>query len=197
MPLITNSITKDVERLRQNLKDLPQPQVEPAFVMVSGLPGTGKSFFCHKLAERLPFLILSSDALRKILFPSPLYNENENKRLFPACHTLIEELLTQGIPIIFDATNLLERHREYLYHAAEKAGAKLVLVCVEAPSGVVRQRLLVREKGFASQDDSQAGWEVYRRMKSHKEKVSRNYFVVDTSKDITAAIDKVVRTIKK
>ncbi len=195
--MITSSINKDVERLRQSLKGLPQPQVEPPFVIVSGLPGTGKSVFCRKLAERLPFLILSSDALRKILFPSPLYNEAENKRLFPACHALIEELLTKGTPIIFDATNLLERHREYLYHAAGKAGAKLILVCVEAPSEVVRQRLLAREKGFASQDDSQADWEVYRRMKPHKEKVSRNYFVVDTSKDITAAIDKIVRAIKK
>ena len=191
------SINKDVERLRQNLKDLPQPQVEPAFVMVSGLPGTGKSFFCRKLAEKLPFLILSSDALRKILFPSPLYNENENKRLFPACHALIEELLTQGIPIIFDATNLLEKHREYLYHAAEKAGARLIPVCVEAPPEVVRQRLLVREKGFTPQDDSQAGWEVYRRMKPRREKVSRNYFVVDTSKDTAVAIDKIIRAIKK
>mgnify|MGYP001073675141 CR=1 FL=1 len=188
---------KDVERLRQSLKGLPQPQVEPPFVVVSGLPGTGKSFFCHKLAERLPFLILSSDALRRILFSPPLYNEEENKRLFPACHALIEELLTQGIPIVFDATNLLERHREYLYRAAEKAGARLILVCVEAPPEVVRQRLLAREKGFALQSESQAGWEVYRKMKPHREKVSRNYFVVDTSKDITAAIDKIVRAIKK
>jgi len=197
MPVITNSINKDVERLRQSLKDLPQPQVEPAFVMVSGLPGTGKSFFCRKLAERLPFLILSSDALRKILFPSPLYNEDENKRLFPACHALIEELLTKGIPITFDATNLLERHREYLYHAAEKTGARLILISIEAPPEVVRQRLLVREKGLAPQDDSQAGWEVYRRMKPRREKVSRNYFVVDTSKDTAAAIDKIIRAIKK
>jgi len=197
MPPITDSINKDVERLWQSLKGLPQPQVEPPFVMVSGLPGTGKSFFCRKLAERLPFLILSSDALRKILFPSPSYDEDENKRLFPTCHALIEELLTQGIPIIFDATNLLERHREYLYHAAEKAGARLVLVCVEAPPWIVRQRLLVREKGFAPQDDSQAGWEVYRKMKPRREKVSRNYFVVDTSEDISGAIDKIVRAIKK
>lgn len=196
MPLITNNIDKDIEKLRQSLTSLPQAQIKPPLVVVSGLPGTGKSFFCHKLAERLPFLILSSDALRKVLFPSPLYNEDENRRLFSACHTLIQELLTKGIPIIFDATNLSERHREYLYHAAEKAGAKLILVCIEAPPEVVRQRLLAREKGFV-QDDSQAGWQVYRRMKPRKEKVSRNYFAVDTSKDITAAIDKIVRAINK
>jgi predicted kinase len=58
--------------------------------------------------------------------------------------------------------NLLERHREYLYHAPETPGAKLILVCVEGVPEVVRQRLLSREKGFTPQDDSQADWEVLR-----------------------------------
>jgi len=194
---MASSLSEDVERLRQNLHDLPQPQVEPPFVVVSGLPGTGKSFFCRRMAERLPFLTLSSDALRKILFTHPLYNEEENRRLFPACHALIKELLRGGIPLIFDATNLLERHREYLYYAAEKAGARLILVWVKAPAEIVQQRLLAREKGVDPQDDSQAGWGVYRRMDPRREKISRNHFVVDTSRDITPAIDKIVRAIKR
>lgn len=147
-------LDEDVEKLRQSLNDLPQPQVEPPFILVSGLPGTGKSFFCRKVAERFPFLILASDTLRKILFPFPQYKENENKRLFSACHVLIEELLTKGIPVIFDATNLLEHHREYFYDAAERAGAKLIPVWVEAPTEVVQQRLLAREKAPMPHDDS-------------------------------------------
>jgi predicted kinase len=92
------------------------------------LPGTGKSFFCRKLAEKLSFLHLASDALRKILFPSPKYKENENRRLFSACHVLIEKHLKKGIPIILDVTSLLEHHREYLCRAAERAEAKLIFV---------------------------------------------------------------------
>jgi predicted kinase len=165
--------------------------------VVSGLPGTGESFCCHKLAEKLFFLILASDALRKVLFPSPEYKENENKRLFSACHILIEELLRKGIPVIFDATNLLEHHREYLYRAAERAGAKLILVWVEAPTGVVRQRLLAREKTAVPHYDSEAGWEIYNKMKTRREEISRNHLVVDTAQDITAVIDKIVRSVQK
>jgi len=153
---MAGSLDADVEKLRQSLNSLPQPQVEPPLTVVSGLPGTGKSFFCRKLAERLSFPILASDTSRKILFPSPQYKESENKRLFSACHVLIEELLRKGMPVIFDATNLLEHHREYFYRAAERAGAKLILVWVEAPTEVVRQRLLAREKAATSQDDSEA-----------------------------------------
>jgi predicted kinase len=195
--VMAGSLDEDVEKLRQSLNGLPQPQVEPPLIVVSGLPGTGKSFFCRELAERLSFLILASDTLRKILFPSPEYQESENKRLFSACHVLIEELLRRGIPIIFDATNLLEHHREYLYRAAERAGTKLILVWVEAPTEVVRQRLLAREKATMPQYDSEASWEVYNKMKPHKEKISRNHFVVDTSQDIIPVIAKIVRATKR
>jgi predicted kinase len=193
---MAGGLDKDVEKLRQSLNGLPQPQVEPPLIMVSGLPGTGKSFFCRKLAERLSFLILASDTLRKILFPYPQYKESENKRLFSACHVLIEELLSKGIPVILDATNLLEHHREYFYRAAERTGARLILVWVEAPTEVVRQRLLSREKATTSQDDSEAGWEVYNKMRPRRERISRNHLVVDTSQDITAVIDKIVRATK-
>jgi predicted kinase len=194
---MATSFYEDVEKLRRSLNGLPQPRVGAPLIVVSGLPGTGKSFLCRKLAEKSPFLILPSDALRKVLFQTPQYNEQENKRLFSACHVLIEELLTNGIPVIFDATNLLEHHREYLYRAAERAGAKLILVWVEAPPEVVRQRLLARERTVVPQSDSQAGWEIYNKMKPRREKISRNHLVVDTSQDITAAVDKIVRATSK
>jgi GTP1/Obg family GTP-binding protein len=69
-------LDEDVEKLKQNLNGLPKPQVEPPLIVVSGFPGTGKSFFCRKLAERLPYLILASYTLRKVLFPSPQNKQN-------------------------------------------------------------------------------------------------------------------------
>jgi len=191
------AIDEDLEKLKRSIKLLPQPQVNPPLVVVSGLPGAGKSFFCRKLADRLPCLILASDTLRKVLFPSPQYSEAENRRLFSACHVLIEELLRSGIPIIFDATNLLERHREFLYRAADRAGARLILVWVQAPTELVKQRLLARERAAAPEYDSEAGWEVYQRMKTRRQRIYRNHLVVDTSRDISPVIDKIVRAAQK
>lgn len=191
-----NQTVADVARIKESLGVLPEPVVESPFVVVSGLPGTGKSFFCRKLAEKMPFLVLESDALRKSLFSPPDYSAEESARLFSACHFLIEELLQQGIPIIFDATNLSERHRERLYHISDKAGAKLILVRIEAPPTVVRQRLQSRKGKVDPDNRSDADWGVYQRMKPNAEKIRRSHFVVDTSRDITPAIDKVVRAIK-
>jgi len=194
---MTDSLPADVAALRRSLNGLPQPRVEPPLIVVSGLPGTGKSLLCCRLAERLSFPVLATDTLRRILFRSPRHNEDENRRLFSACHALIEELLKKGIPVIFDATNLLERHREYLYRAAERAGARLILVRVEAPPDVVRQRLLAREEAATPEHDSEAGWQVYKKMKRRGQRISRNHFVVDTSRDISTALDKIVRATRR
>jgi len=186
----------DVKRLTESLGQLPEPMVEPTFIVVSGLPGTGKSHFCSRLAERLPLLILESDALRKTLCPSPGYSSEESSRLFRACHLLIERLLKKGTPLILDATNLSERYRERLYSIADRLDVKLILVRVEAPAKEVRERLKARQGG-RSPGKSDADWEVYQRMKSAVQKIGRNHYAVDTSRDITPVLDKIVREVKR
>ncbi|MDP2730060.1 MAG: ATP-binding protein [Dehalococcoidales bacterium] len=187
---ITRQAT-DAERLLESLGQLPEPMAKPVFIAVSGLPGTGKSYFCARLAERLLFIILESDALRRVLFPVPDYSAEESSRLFQAVHLLIEKLLKKGLSLILDATNLSERNREYLYRIAERLGMKLILVRVEAPAEVVRQRLASRLKNQESKSD--ADWRVYQQMKSSVEKIRCQHFAVDTSRNITPVLDKIVR----
>ena len=188
-------LISDVERLIESLGQLPEPVAEPAFIVVSGLPGTGKSHFCGRLAERLPVIILESDALRKALFSLPDYSVQESSRLFRACHLLIERLLKRGIALIFDATNLSERNREHFYSIAERLDVRLILVRVEAPPQVVYQRLMARNED--SQGESNADWTVYRRMKPAVDKICRNHYAVDTSRDITPVLDKIVRQVAR
>ena len=184
-------------KLIETLGPLPEPFVQPPFIVVSGLPGTGKSYFSRRLAEKLPCIILESDWIRQQLYKSPTYSIEESSRLFQVIHSLIEELLGKGIPVILDATNLSERNRETLYHIADKLKAKLILVRVEAPPDVVKQRLEARSSGYNPGDNSRADWEVYQRMKSSVEKLARRHFAVDTSRDLTPVIDKILREVKR
>lgn len=179
--------------LLESVGELPEPIAEPTLIVVSGLPGTGKSYFSKRLAERLPFLVLESDALRKTLFTSPGYSPQESAQLFQTIHRLVRDLLNKGIPLILDATNLSERSREQLYSITDQLGVRLLLVRVEAPPEVVYQRLKARAKDSANSSD--ADWGVYRRMRPSVERIRRNHYVVDTSKDITPVVDKIVREV--
>lgn len=190
-------IEEDVERLKSSLGRFPEPMVSPPFIVVSGLPGTGKSFFCRKLASKFPACIVESDAMRKVLFPSPQYSAAENARLFAACHLLIRQLLSNGIPVIFDATNLSERHRERLYHIADRVGTRLFLIRVIAPPSVTRERLQARKEHRDPEDKSDADLEVYNRMAQKVDKIWRNHFVVDTSQDIAPALEKILKAIAR
>jgi hypothetical protein len=116
-------VLNDAQQLLENLEQLPEPVVRPVFIVVSGLPGTGKSYFCRRLAERTPLIILESDAMRKALFPSPVYSTEE--------------------------------------------------------------------------DHSEADWEVFQKMKTSVQKIGRNHFAVDTSRDIAPVLDKIVREVNR
>jgi predicted kinase len=190
-------VISDTQRLKESLGQLPEPVVQPVFIVVSGLPGTGKSYFCDKLAERLPVITLKSDALRKVLFSSPAYSPQESSRLFQAIHHLIGELLEKGISLILDATNLSEHNRERLYNIADRLNARLILVRVEAPVDVVHKRLKARAGGINPEDPSDADWKVYQRLKPTVQKIHRNHYAVDTSRDINPVLAKIIREVNR
>jgi predicted kinase len=189
-----SQIVSDVEKLAGSLGELPELVAKPVLVIVSGLPGTGKSYFCRRLAERLPSVTLESDALRRVLFTLPSYSLPESAQLFKAIRLLIEKLLKKGVSLILDATNLSERYREYLYSIADRLEVKLIMVRVEAPASVVKERLRARLKN--PEEKSDADWEVYQKMKTSVERITRKHYAVDTSRDIAPVLDKIMREVK-
>jgi hypothetical protein len=177
--------------------DLPPPLACPFLVLVSGLPGSGKSTFCRKLREKVPSVIVESDNIRKVLFTSPGYSREESVRLFYVCHEVIRRFLERGIPVIFDATNLEEHHRQKAYHIAHMTGAKLILVEIKAPLDLMKERLTRRSQGMDGEDNSTADVKVLCRMKGRWEEISEPHFVCDTSRDMDPVIRKIQREIRK
>ncbi len=194
--MVNPRVEADARRIAESLGQLPAPEAPPVLIVVSGLPGTGKSYLSRRLAERLAYPVLESDALRKQLFPAPTYSAIESGILFRAIHRLIEDLLEKGISLILDATNLTERYRERLYNIAEKHKARLIIAHTKAPPEVVRERLKDRTKKRHN-GSSDADWEVYLKLSATAEKIRRQHFTVDTAKDITPAVGKIVREAKR
>jgi hypothetical protein len=164
--------------------------------MTAGLPGSGKSRFCRALRRRTSAVVLESDALRRTLFREPDHSQPESRRLFAAIHAAIERLLRAGIHTIFDATNLAEWQREPVYAIAERAGARLILVWMEAPPAVVQGRLADRRRRVDPRDSSTAGPAVYERMRAQVEEIRRPHRVVDTSQGMQEALEAIAEEME-
>ena len=170
----------------------PRMPAQPLLVAMCGLPGTGKSYFAAKLTERLPFLILETDRLRKVLVVRPKYTTGEHRRVFNSCYHLINHYLINGYSVLFDATNLNEEFRFYLYDISKSTGAPLALVHATAPQDTVRRRLKERKSNRHANTYSDAGWLIYTRMIPVEEPVERDHYALDTSKNINPVLDRVV-----
>lgn len=191
--LDAGGLEEDVALLESSLSDVPEAQSQPALIVVAGLPGTGKSHFSRALVSRYAAAHLNSDVLRRALFPRPTHGPEESARLFAAIHVLAERLLARGVPVVLDATSLKEAHRRPLYEIAERAVAALVVVQTTAPRAIVRERLGAR--AVAGGDSSDATLDVYDRMRREMEPIEWPHITVDTSCDIEAALDAVLREI--
>lgn len=79
------------------------------FIMLVGLPGSGKSAYAKKLAIEKNAVILSSDKLREELFGYRCQDRNDE--LFKEMKRRTLELLDNGVNVIYDATNTNSKRR--------------------------------------------------------------------------------------
>ncbi len=185
-----------VAKVEERLANTEETTAWPVLIMLCGLPATGKSYLARRLVEQMPFVIVETDFVRKTLFPSPTYSAEESNLVHRVCHALMEKLLRRGARVIFDATNLLEFHREKVYRLARSAAARLVIVQTVAPETVVRERLEKRKVARDPDDISDANWAIYKRMVSTQQPISHSHLTVDTSGDLEEAVSKILRMVQ-
>jgi len=189
---VSSDLSESVAKVKAVL--LP-PDMEttayPVLILVCGLPGSGKSYLSERLAEQLAAVIIESDCVRKALFPQPTYSAQESALVHRTCQEVMRWLLSKGVRVIFDATNIVEFQRELLYSLAERSDAHLLIVRTVAPEEVIRERLTQRKAGADSTSD--ADWSVYRRMARREQRIRRPHLRIDTSQDIDHAVRKIMR----
>ena len=110
------------------VKDDPSIVEKQELVILVGMQGSGKTFYC---GTALPdYVRLSQD---------------EGPRRFSGIIRRLQELLGGGVPrIVIDRTNPMRRQREELGALARDAGYHLKIVYFDIPVEICRERILNR-----------------------------------------------------
>jgi uncharacterized protein len=147
----------------------------PALVILSGLPGSGKTTFAKALCAALGAEHIESDAIRRSLARSPSYTPGEHARVFAIAGRRAQTAVASGRCAVIDATNLVSGERRRFVRVAEAAGCPWLAVRLTAPEPVIRGRLAGLREGY-----SQAGIAVFEEMRARPRPFTVPVVVVDS-----------------
>lgn len=100
----------------------------PLLVSVSGLPGSGKSTLCRRLASALPAVWLRIDSIEQAIREAHVTADPVGEAGYRAAHAIASDNLRNGLSAISDCVNPWMLTRDGWRDTAQAAGADVVEV---------------------------------------------------------------------
>lgn len=134
----------------------------PMLVVVFGLPGSGKTYFATQLAARLNARLVSSDELRKQMFDTPTYTEDEKKEIYAAIYRQAKACCLKQETLVIDATYYKEQYRQQLLQGL---GTSTHVIFIE----VITREHIAKSRLAKKRPFSDADFSVYQQIKKEWE----------------------------
>jgi predicted kinase len=129
-------------------------------IIVSGLPGSGKSYFAEKLAAQLGAVYLSSDQIRNVLQARGKYALEDKMMVYQYMADLTSRHLEKKKTVVADATFYHHSMRDLFSGVAAEQQGRITFILVKTSEDLSRQRLA------KPRVDSEADFDVYESLKS-------------------------------
>jgi len=145
-------------------------------LVVTGLPGVGKTTVAREFADRLDGRLIRTDTVRTDCFDDPAYTAAERRTVYDEVFSRARETVERGRTAVLDGTFRKRVDRERAVGVAGAADATLGVVAVECEGSVAESRIAARED-----DESDADVEVHRRFRERYEPIRLPHATVDNS----------------
>ncbi|GAA4577298.1 AAA family ATPase [Planotetraspora kaengkrachanensis] len=120
-------------------------------ILLSGLPGTGKSTLADALGRALPAAVFSVDPIESVMVAAGLPRGfTTGLAAYGVAQRLTGDHLALGQSVVADAVNDVEEARDAWREIAARNGVRLrVVECVCSDPALHRERLEARDRGLA------------------------------------------------
>jgi adenylylsulfate kinase len=167
----------------------------PTYVLMAGLPGTGKSMLAHALAEHINGVVLSKDTLRAALFPGPLtdYSREQDDLVFTMLLEGAKYLATHGRAefIFLDGRTFSRREQiEQAVQAAENAGCGWKIILTTCPDEIAEARLATDAEKHPAANRNVG---LLREVKARFEPIALPHLEIDTSRPLDLSVQYSLR----
>jgi predicted kinase len=145
-------------------------------VLVCGLPGVGKTSLSKEVAKLTKWTVLSTDKIRKELFPNPTYRTQEKRLIYDVLVLIAKYLHESGTNCILDGTFNTKYSIEEIKKKLNLTSQQICIVECICPEDIVIARIKNRKNDYSDADAS-----IYRSMKATYQPIEEEHIVVDTS----------------
>lgn len=121
------------------------PKTNNVVLVLVGLPGSGKTTFAQKFAQKHSFIHINSDHTRRSYFPNPSLKPEERKKVYQKMFDLTIECLKRGENVIFDGNLITNTERKKALSIFD-GKAKVFFIIFEVPVNVALNKALGRQK---------------------------------------------------
>jgi predicted kinase len=152
----------------------------PTLIVLSGLPGSGKSMVAAGLSRTLSIPLFSVDPIEAAMWRGGLAKDQTGIAAYEVAIALADEHLRLGHSVIVDAVNPIEAPRAAWRSLAAKHRADMKIIeCVCADEAVHRQRIEARVRNIAGMPE--VTWDRVQRRRAEYEAWTDARLTLDTS----------------
>lgn len=141
-------------------------------ILVTGLPGTGKTYFATALAKAIKAFHLNSDEIRRDLGKMGKYNQDSKQHVYKILKQRIEFALKKNHRVVVDATFYKKQHREDFIRIALKSNHSFAIFEIKA------EEALIKERTEKPRPDSEANFAVYKKIKKQYEPIKCEHHTI-------------------
>ena len=178
------------------------PGVERHLILLSGLPGVGKTTVAKELARQTRGLHFDIDEIKRLVVPQDLVTEDIDppeyrfeyySRTIHRLPSLFAKSPTQVV--IIDETFHMRSFRQMWNETCKELNVRVHWIEAVCCDKLVKERLRIgkdRENHILSADEA---YSIYRLFKKAFEPMEGPYQVVDTGREIVPQVEKIVTNI--